>query len=372
MAFHEVQFPTDVSRNARGGPRRKVQIVTLSSGDEERNASWLNSRRAYDVAYGVRSADALAAVTRFFEARGGQLYGFRFKDWSDYKSCDPSGQISSIDQPLGTGDGVTTAFQLVKEYTSGAVTYSRKITKPIEALVSYTGVVAAGPELVLHWDNPQSRGAGDWSNFSATGQASGVSGAGFTQGYEIGLSGAGRTEQNTPLAVTPGQVYRVTGWLHTGSGTNASLSVRDPAIGTSVIRGPMAAPVIYQEGAGAITNIVSTDLGGGTWKWEFDWVPLGSITNARAGAGNMVALQTIVVLAVSVRTPTSVAPAIGWTLDTTTGLVTFASPPVLGATMRAGFTFDVPVRFDTEAMDSVLDFERLGSINSIPLLEVRR
>ena len=37
-----------------------------------------NSRREYDVAYGVRNADALAAVVAFFEARNGMLYGFRF------------------------------------------------------------------------------------------------------------------------------------------------------------------------------------------------------------------------------------------------------------------------------------------------------
>ncbi|MBL9057735.1 MAG: DUF2460 domain-containing protein, partial [Rhodobacteraceae bacterium] len=52
MAFDEVRFPDAISRGARGGPQRRTQIVTLASGDEERNASWANSRRAYDAAYG--------------------------------------------------------------------------------------------------------------------------------------------------------------------------------------------------------------------------------------------------------------------------------------------------------------------------------
>jgi hypothetical protein len=52
MAFHEVRFPDAISRGARGGPERRTQIVELASGDEERNASWANSRRRYDVAYG--------------------------------------------------------------------------------------------------------------------------------------------------------------------------------------------------------------------------------------------------------------------------------------------------------------------------------
>jgi uncharacterized protein (TIGR02217 family) len=54
MAFHEVRFPDDISRGARGGPERRTQVVELASGDEERNASWADSRRRYDAAYGIR------------------------------------------------------------------------------------------------------------------------------------------------------------------------------------------------------------------------------------------------------------------------------------------------------------------------------
>jgi len=46
MAFHEMRFPDNISRRARGGPERRTQVVELASGDEERNASWANSRRA--------------------------------------------------------------------------------------------------------------------------------------------------------------------------------------------------------------------------------------------------------------------------------------------------------------------------------------
>jgi uncharacterized protein (TIGR02217 family) len=38
--FHEVRFPTDISRGARGGPTRRTDIVTLASGREQRNARW--------------------------------------------------------------------------------------------------------------------------------------------------------------------------------------------------------------------------------------------------------------------------------------------------------------------------------------------
>ena len=62
----------------------------------------------------------------------------------------------------------------------------------------------------------------------------------------------------------------------------------------------------------------------------------------------------------------------GWTLDAATGVITFTTAPGNGVIVRAGFEFDVPVRFDSDALDVTLDLERLGSITSIPLLEIRR
>ena len=208
MAFHEVRFPDTISRGARGGPERRTQIVELASGDEERNASWADSRRRYDVSYGIRRADDLAAVVAFFEARNGRLYGFRFKDWADHRSGLPSHNPSPMDQQIGAGDGVTTSFQLVKRYASGGQSWIRAITKPVAGTV------------------------------------------------QIALNG--------------------------------------------------------------------------------------------------------------------VSQGSGWSVDVKTGLVSFDAAPTDGITISAGFEFDVPVRFDSDALDVTLDIERLGSITSIPLLEIRR
>jgi uncharacterized protein (TIGR02217 family) len=46
--------------------------------------------------------------------------------------------------------------------------------------------------------------------------------------------------------------------------------------------------------------------------------------------------------------------------------------PGSGVTITAGFEFDVPVRFDSDALDVTLDLERTGSITSISLVEIRR
>ena len=135
MNFHEVRFPTAISFHSSGGPERKTEIVALGSGFEERNAVWANSRRRYNAGYGVRSLDDLHAAIAFFEARLGRLYGFRFKDWTDFKSCPPGASISPSDQPVGTGDGTTTQFQLCKIYASGPASWTRVIKKPVDGSV---------------------------------------------------------------------------------------------------------------------------------------------------------------------------------------------------------------------------------------------
>jgi uncharacterized protein (TIGR02217 family) len=183
-------------------------VVELASGDEERNASWANSRRRYDVAYGIRRADDLAAVVAFFEARGGRLHGFRYKDWADYKSSLPSQPVVPTDQLIGTGNGAVTSFTLLKHYASGAQSWTRAIAKPVAGSV------------------------------------------------RIALNGV---EQMS-----------------------------------------------------------------------------------------------------------------GWSVGLTTGNVTFTTAPGAGVAITAGFAFDVPVRFDTDTLDVTLDVERLGSITSIPLIEIRR
>jgi uncharacterized protein (TIGR02217 family) len=135
MAFHEIRFPANLSFGSVGGPERRTEIVTLANGFEERNTPWLHSRRRYDAGVGLRSLDDIETLIAFFEARSGQLHGFRWKDWSDHKSCAPSSEPKVDDQVIGTGDGVTTAFQLQKTYVSGLQSYVRPIRKPVTGTV---------------------------------------------------------------------------------------------------------------------------------------------------------------------------------------------------------------------------------------------
>lgn len=176
MNFHEVRFPAPLSVGSSGGPERRTEIVTLSNGFEERNAPWADSRRRYDAGLGVRSLDDLAQVIAFFEARFGQLYGFRWKDWTDFKSCVPSARPAPLDQKLGTGDASNLVFSLSKRYVSGAQSYLRPITKPVAGTVQ---VAVAGRTLE----------PGEFSVDLATGRvslaAAPIDGAFVTAGFEF-------------------------------------------------------------------------------------------------------------------------------------------------------------------------------------------
>jgi uncharacterized protein (TIGR02217 family) len=149
MSFHDVRFPTAISRNAQGGPERRTDVVVLGSGYEERNSRWADSRRSYNAGYGVKSLDDLHQIIAFFEERRGRLHAFRWRDPMDWKSCAPNGSVSALDQGLGDGDGTKTAFQLRKTYGTAFAPWARDIEKPVANMVR---IAVAGVERVSGTD----------------------------------------------------------------------------------------------------------------------------------------------------------------------------------------------------------------------------
>lgn len=143
-SFHEIRFPTGIAFHSRGGPERRTEVVTLGSGRETRNQRWADSRRRYDAGYGVRSLADMNAVIAFFEERRGKLFGFRWRDRTDDASVPPGTEPGPLDQAIGTGDGTTATFQLVKTYGAAHAPYVRTIAKPVEGSVR---VAVAGVEV---------------------------------------------------------------------------------------------------------------------------------------------------------------------------------------------------------------------------------
>jgi len=124
MSFVEVQFPSDISYGATGGPMLLTDVVATVSGHEQRNSKWSQARARYNVASGVKTETQWQALIAFFRARRGKAVGFRFKDWGDFKA---------VNQPLLSLGG--TQYQLVKQYVSGAVVSERIISKPVAGTV---------------------------------------------------------------------------------------------------------------------------------------------------------------------------------------------------------------------------------------------
>lgn len=146
MAFIEVAFPSDIAYGSGGGPEYSTDIVITHGGYEQRNINWSQARAKYNVAHGVKTQAQLDALIAFFRARKGRAEGFRFKDWSDYKATA---------QIIGTGNGTNQIFQLVKTYSSGGVSETRTITKPVVgSLAVYVGgALQAGSAYTLDSTN---------------------------------------------------------------------------------------------------------------------------------------------------------------------------------------------------------------------------
>jgi uncharacterized protein (TIGR02217 family) len=135
MPFDNIRFPTAIARGRSGGPERRTDVVLTASGREHRNSRWADSRRKYNVGYGIKSLADIEQVIAFFEERRGRLHAFRFKDHADFKSCSANATPTASDQVIGTGTGTKTTFQLAKTYGSGARKYARDITAPVSGTV---------------------------------------------------------------------------------------------------------------------------------------------------------------------------------------------------------------------------------------------
>ncbi len=134
-AFHDVRFPFELGFGAAGGPAFSTQVVVTGSGAEQRNAEWSDARLEYDAGLGLRSEADLTRLLAFFRARRGQAHGFRFLDPLDNSSALSDGAVpAASDQRLGTGDGGTTRFALVKLYGDDGLgddpPQTRRITRP--------------------------------------------------------------------------------------------------------------------------------------------------------------------------------------------------------------------------------------------------
>lgn len=139
------RFPDEIAFWAQGGRSFKTTVVETYGGDEYRNAAWTQQRGTWSCADAFRainpnSAYNISTAMRFFRSCRGQLYGFRFKDFTDFTDS------------MNNGAGIfvmltATTFQMYKQYTTSPLTFNQIIQKP----VSGTVVVGGGASPIVDY-----------------------------------------------------------------------------------------------------------------------------------------------------------------------------------------------------------------------------
>lgn len=138
--FLDIAFPPFVARGATGGPSFSTNVVSLTSGAEERNILWANARGKWNISTGIRTREQMLDVIAFFHVVKGRAYSFRFKDWNDFSATN---QLMVEVTP--------TIWQLVKRYAIGGFEHIRTITKPASSTVAVKiGGVPTTPSGIDH------------------------------------------------------------------------------------------------------------------------------------------------------------------------------------------------------------------------------
>lgn len=177
MAFIDIRFPTNISYGSAGGPKYNTSVIVVKSGREKRNINWNYPRIEFDVSYGILEFSDLENLIAFFHIVQGKGYTFRFKDFSDYKSCNVDTTPSHNDQTITPVGESTTEYQIYKTYSyTTHARQSRKITKPVEGTVC---VGIDGTEQTSGWSMDYSTGIITFD--SAPGTAT------VTAGYEFDI-----------------------------------------------------------------------------------------------------------------------------------------------------------------------------------------
>lgn len=175
----DVRLPEKWSKGSAGGPMFSTTITPMDSGDEHRIRKWVHPLPKYEIAHNVKTPDDLAEIRDFHYALGGMELSFLLKDWLDYTSARNGCSVASmLDQPLGTGDGATTAFQLIKRYAlpGNVVVYDRPIPWP----VAETLIIAVDGVAVDSSDFSVARGTG-----MVTFDTAPADGAAITAGFQF-------------------------------------------------------------------------------------------------------------------------------------------------------------------------------------------
>lgn len=126
MTFINSRLPEEVEINAVRRERERIDVVRTDADYEVRNARHAQGLFEYEISFPAGDYDdsIIDGVYDMWRASRGGLYAFRFRDWDTKNS-------TLTDEVIGTGNGVTTVFQITQTHTVGGVSSVRNITRPV-------------------------------------------------------------------------------------------------------------------------------------------------------------------------------------------------------------------------------------------------
>lgn len=133
MAFYDARLPDEYLYGSGFGPSLPVNVLETATGHEFRNSRQAQARHRMRIGVPLRTLAQMASLKSHFMEFRGALHSFPVKDFSDFSTrSDGQSAPTNTDQTLGTGDGVRTTFQLLKQYDEhGGDPYPRALTLPI-------------------------------------------------------------------------------------------------------------------------------------------------------------------------------------------------------------------------------------------------
>jgi len=142
MAFHNLAiFPTDISEGSTCLLAGNVTVLRNRKGLEYRASPWNRQLQTYDIRYGLRKAEDVLNVIRFYSSRNGSEHSFKFKDPIDNTTAaDGVSSPTNLDeywfQASADASGDYLYHQLFKTYSDNGFDKKIPIRCPIAATVT--------------------------------------------------------------------------------------------------------------------------------------------------------------------------------------------------------------------------------------------
>jgi len=157
MAFVDEYLPAKVlGVGFVSAPRTSTSIQVSAGGGERRNQNWEHPLHRFIAPEATREWAVVQGLLKHWRIMAGPFHSFPLRDPLDFASCDlvkpnlvPT--LAMTNQVIGTADGFTDRFQLVKKYVVGSETYTRTVHLPVLAsvLVAIDGVLVADTDYTV-------------------------------------------------------------------------------------------------------------------------------------------------------------------------------------------------------------------------------